>query len=114
MRRIDFPLQSQDTRSNDSKTVQPKLRFLMLPQTNTTRFFDRVEIFDYLDQALHPTVMNTSLQSVAMHGLDGVGKSIIASAYVQKRNWEKMFPVYVCRYVVRNHRVCDRVSQKLR
>lgn len=98
MRRIDSPLQSQDIRSNDSKTVEPNLRFLMLPQTKTTRFFDRLEIFDYLDQALHPTVANTSLQSVTMHGLGGVGKSTIASAYVQKKFEENVFDVclWVC------------------
>jgi predicted ATP-dependent serine protease len=56
----------------------------MLPQTKTTRFFDRVDVFEELDQILGP-VAGTSFRSVALHGLGGVGKSTIASTYIEKK-----------------------------
>ncbi|KAL9103558.1 MAG: hypothetical protein Q9163_001396 [Psora crenata] len=70
----------------------PKLRCLMLPQTKTTRFFDRVDVFEKLDRILGPAA-GTSFQSVALHGLGGVGKSIIASTYIEKRFDEKVYDV---------------------
>lgn len=65
----------------------------MLPQTKTTRIFNRVDVFEKLDQILGPASGRTSFRSVALHGLGGVGKSTIASTYIERRFDENDYEV---------------------
>ena len=90
--RINQPSWAQSPLSIDANKAAPKLRCLMLPQTKTARFFDRVDVFEKLDQILG-LAAGTSFQSVALHGLGGVGKSIIASTYIEKKFNEKVYDV---------------------
>ncbi len=55
----------------------------MLPQMRTTRFFDRVNVYQDLDRLQGRAAGITSFRSVALHGLSGVGESSIASTYME-------------------------------
>lgn len=69
----------------------------MLPQTKTTRVFDQVDVFEKLDHILGPA-SGTSFRSVALHGQGGVGKSTIASTYIERKFDENDYDVvlWVC------------------
>lgn len=68
-----------------------KQRCIMVPPTKTTRLFDRHDIYFKLDELLTQDTKDFSLQSVALHGIGGVGKSSIASSYANKKFIEKAY-----------------------
>ncbi|KAK8022424.1 hypothetical protein PG993_013191 [Apiospora rasikravindrae] len=70
-----------------------KRRILMLPDTKTNRLFDRVDIYLQLDRLLTPDAVEFVLQSVALHGLAGVGKTSIASSYAEKKYRDHVYDV---------------------
>ena len=70
-----------------------RTRCLMVPPTRTARFFDRVDVFEDLDRVLGPVTRGTSFRSVAIHGMAGVGKSSIASTYIETRYKENIYDV---------------------
>lgn len=76
----------------------PKQRCIVMPPTRTSRFFDRIDVFVQLDKLLTPDAGEFSLQSVALHGVGGVGKSSIASSYAEKKFSEQAYDVvlWVC------------------
>ncbi|KAK1706800.1 hypothetical protein BDP67DRAFT_413557 [Colletotrichum lupini] len=57
----------------------PTQRCIMMPPASTSHLFDRLDIFVQLDELLSPGVGNGSFRSVALHGLGGVGKTIITT-----------------------------------
>lgn len=60
-------------------------RCLMLPEVKKRiRLFDRVEVFEQLDELLSKASDMTT-QSVALFGMGGVGKTTIATTYVQRK-----------------------------
>ncbi|KAF1961988.1 hypothetical protein CC80DRAFT_522601 [Byssothecium circinans] len=65
------------------KATEQKIRCLMLSPTKSSRFFNRVDIFEKLDSVLNRASTGTSFQSVALYGLGGIGKSAIAARYVE-------------------------------
>ncbi|KID94053.1 pfs domain-containing protein, partial [Metarhizium majus ARSEF 297] len=73
---------SAQKQSTDAIVKAPKLRCLMLPPIKTTRFFDRVDVFEKLDQILGK---GSLFRSVALYGLGGIGKSSIASTYIERK-----------------------------
>ncbi|KAI0893451.1 pfs domain-containing protein [Annulohypoxylon nitens] len=73
--------------------IGAKQHCLMLPPTKTTRLFNRHDIFIKLDELLTADTGDFSLQSVALHGIGGVGKSSIASSYANKKFSEKAYDV---------------------
>lgn len=87
------PTRVQSPPSTVANTAATKLHCLMLPQTKTARVFDRVDVFEKLDQILDPAAGRTSFRSVALHGLGGVGKSTIASTYVETKFGENVYDV---------------------
>lgn len=70
----------------------------MIPATRTRRFFGRVDVLLKLDEILVSDSGAFSLQSVALHGAPGVGKSSIASSYADKRFSDRSYDVvlWVC------------------
>ncbi|KAH0553214.1 hypothetical protein GP486_006614, partial [Trichoglossum hirsutum] len=96
--RINSPTRVRSPPSTDANITASNLRCLLLPHIKTTRFFDRVDVFEKLDQILGPTAKRTSFRSVALHGLGGVGKSAIASTYIKKKFDENDYDVvlWVC------------------
>lgn len=70
----------------------------MLPVTKTNPLFNRVDVFVKLDEFLAPEAGEFSLQSVALHGIGGVGKTSIASSYAEEKFTEKIYNVilWVC------------------
>ncbi|KAF9773458.1 hypothetical protein IL306_008714 [Fusarium sp. DS 682] len=68
----------------------PMLRALMLPPIKTTRFFNRLDVFEKLELVLG---QGSSFRSVALHGLGGIGKSSIASNYIETKFNENEYEV---------------------
>lgn len=68
-------------------------RCIVMPATKTSRFFDRVDIFLRIDEILASDSGDFSLQSVALHGLPGVGKTSIAWSYAEKKFSEQAYDV---------------------
>ncbi|KAK8108993.1 hypothetical protein PG984_014794 [Apiospora sp. TS-2023a] len=70
-----------------------KRRVLMMPPTKISRLFDRVDVFSQVDKLLTPDAADSVLQSVALHGIGGVGKTSIASSYAEKKYTEHAYDV---------------------
>lgn len=83
--------------STSARQLQPRqfnnvARCLMLPPLRISRCFDRVDVFEDLDRILAPT-LTSSFRSVALYGIGGVGKSIVASTYMEARYKENVYHV---------------------
>lgn len=74
-------------------TLTQKFSCLMMPETKTTRFFDRVDVFARIDALFESKTEKFSFRSVALHGLGGVGKSSIASSYIERKYDEGVYSV---------------------
>lgn len=67
--------------TNDGPTAnmvirsKPKRRCILMPAAKTSRLFGRLDIFVQLEELLTADAGEFSLQSVALHGLGGVGKA---------------------------------------
>ncbi|KAG9250320.1 pfs domain-containing protein [Emericellopsis atlantica] len=68
-------------------------RCLMIPATRTTRFFNRIDVLQDVDRLLGRVTKETPFRSVAIHGMAGVGKSSIASTYMETRYKENVYDV---------------------
>ena len=62
-----------------------KLPCLMLPKVNPTKFYDRDEIIESINNYLTPDQELNGPGSLALHGLGGVGKSYIAMKYAYSK-----------------------------
>lgn len=73
--------------SGSVSTPQPRVRCMVMPSKKTpSRFFNRVDLFAKLDQALgRDSDSSKSFRAVALHGLGGVGKSSIAARYIETK-----------------------------
>lgn len=78
------------TSSNTRLPEQPARCFLLSP-IKVSRFFNRVDLFEKLDQALGQTATGASFRSVTLYGLGGIGKSAIATRYVEKKIKENAY-----------------------
>jgi hypothetical protein len=65
----------------------------MPPQTTSLPglFFDRVDVFEKLDQIFTSSVPQPVFKAVALWGMGGVGKSSIAMRYVMTKNEKKEY-----------------------
>lgn len=70
----------------------------MLPETKTTRFFDRDEDFLLLENALDESTWGLTFCITILRGMGGVGKSTIASNHMKMKYKEKEYDVllWVC------------------
>lgn len=71
----------------------PKQRCILMPPVKTSRIFDRLDVFSQLEELLAADAGDGSLQSVALHGLGGVGKTSIASSYAEKKYSQEAYDV---------------------
>lgn len=72
-------------RSSNTKSAGHPFPCFILPPTKAPRFFDRETINKQIDDVLSRNYTGTSFRSVALHGLGGIGKSAIASRYVDQK-----------------------------
>ncbi|KAF2967528.1 hypothetical protein GQX73_g6031 [Xylaria multiplex] len=86
------PSRVQPPLGTSEVVVSPKFRCLMQPDSRSTRIFDRVEIFESLDQILASDNTRSS-KSVALYGMGGVGKSTVASSYLARKYDEQAYDV---------------------
>ncbi|KAI0384927.1 hypothetical protein F5Y04DRAFT_276993 [Hypomontagnella monticulosa] len=70
-----------------------EFRCLMLPETKINRLFDRIKLFQTLDNLLEPADDEVSFNSVALYGLGGVGKTSVASSYIKGKFKQKTYDV---------------------
>ncbi|KAI1276951.1 P-loop containing nucleoside triphosphate hydrolase protein [Xylaria sp. FL0933] len=74
-----------DTTENSDEAVVP---CISLPRASDSRFFDRTDIFEQIDNRLQRFKPEREFCSLALHGLGGVGKSEIALQYAHSRSKE--------------------------
>ncbi|OAQ97307.1 hypothetical protein LLEC1_00074, partial [Akanthomyces lecanii] len=78
--------------------VQGRLRCLMLPTKKFSRFFNRADMFDKIDQAIGGSGSSPAFRSVALYGLGGIGKSSVAARYIERKfeegEYDTIFWVY--------------------
>lgn len=70
--------------STNVTIVEKKLCCIMLPPM-PVRFFNRTEVFDKIDEVLGPVETQISFRSIALYGIGGIGKSVIAGTYAKKK-----------------------------
>ncbi|CAG9981265.1 unnamed protein product [Clonostachys byssicola] len=81
------------TTSGAVRSTPPKQRCILMPPVKTSRIFDRLDVFVQLEELLAADAGDGSLQSVALHGLGGVGKTSIASSYAEKKYSQETYDV---------------------
>ncbi|KAG8163347.1 hypothetical protein KVR01_006644 [Diaporthe batatas] len=79
--------------SVSNHSPSPSRPTLLLSQTRILpgRFFDRVDVFERLDQIFERQERRTPFKAVALWGLGGVGKSSIAISYVDLKVQQKQY-----------------------
>jgi hypothetical protein len=84
--------------ASDIAALTQQFRCMILPTKKASRFFDRVDTFEKIDQALGRKGTNTSFRSIALFGLGGIGKSSIAARYIERKieenEYDAVFWVY--------------------
>lgn len=92
------PIALQGKSSPESYQAPSKTKpYLLLPPTRPLpgRFFDRTDVFERLDLALGRHQPRASFKAIALWGLGGVGKSSIATSYIdlkiQKQQYDAVF-----------------------
>ncbi|KAL3437123.1 hypothetical protein BDV09DRAFT_163834 [Aspergillus tetrazonus] len=92
------PPAQENHSSSDVATLTQRFRCMILPGKKASRFFDRVDTFEKIDQVLGRKGTNTSFRSIALYGLGGVGKSSIAARYIERKieenEYDSVFWVY--------------------
>lgn len=75
--------------SSRPPTSQPdeiaKLPCVVLPNIRTTKFFDRADVIEKMDEHFNKVDPDQSFRSLAIHGLGGVGKSSIALRFAEAK-----------------------------
>lgn len=96
--RANLPMHIQNPSSTNANEAASTKRCQILPPTGTARHFDRFPYFEKLDKILRPSVDEARLISVVLHGTAGVGKSAIASTYIEERYKENVYDVvlWIC------------------
>ncbi|KAJ6010017.1 hypothetical protein N7522_005033 [Penicillium canescens] len=91
---FNLPISIRDKPTLDAgQKSSRKQPYLVLPQTNSLpgRFFDRVDVFEKLDQSFNDTEIPLVFKAVALWGMGGIGKSSIAMRYVSTKIQENKY-----------------------
>lgn len=96
LERIKLPTPSNlspvdQTSFTDITATAQSLPLLKRPSKLYPSFFNRVETFEQIARVLHQDNSNIGLESIALYGLGGVGKSSIAARYFEKAAEEKKY-----------------------
>lgn len=89
--KINASAKHREHRNSTGSSGKPQIRCWMLSPTKISGFFDRIDVFDKIDQVLEPGSSNTSFRSMALFGLQGIGKSAIAPRYAEARDEEHAY-----------------------
>jgi hypothetical protein len=73
---------SQFSLSTDKQAKPPTV---LLPSIRTSRFFDRVDVIQKIEDHFNQINNEGSFRSLAIHGLGGVGKSTVALRYAENK-----------------------------
>lgn len=68
-----------------------QLPCFVLPLTRTARFFDRDDVIEKVEKHFQDSDSNSSLRSLALYGMGGVGKSHVAMKYLENKQTAKEF-----------------------
>ena len=68
-----------------------ELPCFVLPSTWTARFFDRDDVIEKIEKHFQDGDSTSSLRSLALYGMGGVGKSHVAMKYLQIKQMAKDF-----------------------
>ncbi|KAM5347078.1 hypothetical protein ACJ41O_010083 [Fusarium nematophilum] len=68
-----------------------QLPCFILPPTRTARFFDRDDVIEKIEEHFQSGDSASSLRSLALYGMGGVGKSHVAMKYLEKKQAAKDF-----------------------
>lgn len=79
--------------SLSSRTFQDtaQLPCFVVPTTQTARFFDRDDVIEKVEKHFQDGNSTSSLLSLALYGMGGVGKSHVAMKYLEKKQMAKVF-----------------------
>jgi Cdc6-like AAA superfamily ATPase len=68
-----------------------QLPCFVLPSVQTARFFDRDDVVEKIERHFQDGDSSSSLRSLALYGMGGVGKSHVAMKYLEKKLANKDF-----------------------
>lgn len=68
-----------------------KLPCFVLPAARSARFFDRDDVIEKIEKHFQDGDSTSSLHSLALHGMGGVGKSHVAMKYIEMKQRAKDF-----------------------
>lgn len=71
--------------TGSSSTEEASLPCTLLPPAKDSRFFDRDEVVDRIEEYLNSRPEKKAFRSIALHGVGGVGKSHVALKYAHRR-----------------------------
>jgi hypothetical protein len=64
---------------------QARQQCVILPSIRTSRFFDRIDVVQNIDDYFNQVDPEQSFRSLALHGLAGVGKSTVALRFAENK-----------------------------
>ncbi len=86
------------TKTKSQPEEQVKLPCVILPAIRTSRFFDRTDVIEKIEDHFKKVDPDISFRSLALYGLGGVGKSSVALRFaegkVRRGELDAMFWVY--------------------
>ncbi|KAG4440807.1 hypothetical protein IFR05_003735 [Cadophora sp. M221] len=83
--KIEWAHLEQQFSSTSRHIDEAKLPCVVLPAIRTSRYFDRVDVGQKIEVHFNEVGTEQSFRSLAIHGLGGVGKSIVALAYAENK-----------------------------
>ncbi|PNP51317.1 hypothetical protein THARTR1_08074 [Trichoderma harzianum] len=72
-------------------SITQQVSLMQLPTKICSSFFDRESTFEKIDQVLDRDGLATAFRSIALFGLEGIGKSSIAARYIERKMEEKKY-----------------------